>query len=116
VRAHWNDQIHWLSGASWLFRKQLTMLTSRMAMHVGPHLSRLRAIALTNSAVDSQAQVFAYGDVLRYFGFLCLFCMPLAFLLKKPNAGAQGWGVTRSAGRPWRRCRVERVSRGRAVR
>lgn len=66
------------------------ILTSRMAMHAGPHISRLRALSLTSSSVNAQAQVYAYVDVLRYFGFLCLFCMPLAFLLKKPKPGAQG--------------------------
>jgi DHA2 family multidrug resistance protein len=90
LQSHRNDVVHWLSGGSWLFRKQLSILTKEMAMHAGPNVARLRAFSLTNSSVNAQAQVYAYVDVLRYFGFLCLFCIPLAFLLKKPKPGAQG--------------------------
>ena len=90
LQTHRNDTVHWLSGASWLLRKQLMLLMQRMSLHAGPHVSRLRAYSLTNTALNSQAQVYAYVDVLRYFGMLCLFCVPLAFLLKKPKPGAQG--------------------------
>jgi hypothetical protein len=66
------------------------LLTRRMLVHAGPHVSVLRAFALTNRALNAQAQVYAYVDVLRYFGFLSLCCIPLAFLLKKLEQGAQG--------------------------
>ena len=90
LQTHRNDSVHWLSGASWLFRKQLTLLMQRMSLHASPHTSTLRAYSLTNTALNAQAQVYAYVDVLRYFGILCLCCVPLSFLLKKPSPGAQG--------------------------
>jgi DHA2 family multidrug resistance protein len=90
LQSHRSDTVHWLSGASWVFRKQLMLLTQRMKIHAGPHVSTLRAFSLTDRALNGQAQVYAYVDVLRYFGFLCLLCIPLAFLLKKPKPGAQG--------------------------
>ena len=90
LQTHRNDTVHWLSGASWILHKQLALLAQRMSLHAGPRISILRAYSLTNEALNAQAQVYAYVDVLRYFGFLCIFCVPLAFLLKKPPADAQG--------------------------
>ena len=90
LQSHRNELTHWLSGASWLLRRQLTLLTQRMSLHAGPHVSMLRGVSITNSALNAQAQVYAYVDVLRYFGYLALFCVPFAFLLKKPSSGAQG--------------------------
>jgi DHA2 family multidrug resistance protein len=90
LQTHRNEELHWLSGASWILRRELTRLTQRMLLHAGPHVSNMRAISLTNRALNAQAQVYAYVDVLRYFGFLALCCVPLAFLLKKPQPDAQG--------------------------
>jgi DHA2 family multidrug resistance protein len=94
LQAHRNGLVHSYTGASWLLRRQLQNLTMRLSAHAGPgaHNSSLRAVALTNTALNSQAQLYAYVDVLRYFGFLCLLCIPLAFLLEKPDPNAQGAG------------------------
>src|ERR1700710_2382479 len=50
LQSHRSDTVHWLSGASWVFRKQLMLLTQRMSRHVGPHASTLRAFSLTDRA------------------------------------------------------------------
>jgi DHA2 family multidrug resistance protein len=90
LQSHRNDEVHWLTGASWILRRELTLLIQRMSLHAGPHVSMLRAFSLTNQGLNAQAQIYAYVDVLRYFGYLGLLCVPFAFLLKKPKAGAQG--------------------------
>jgi DHA2 family multidrug resistance protein len=90
LQSHRNDNVHWLTGASWVLRRQLALLTQRMQMHAGPARASLRAFALTNMTLNNQAQLWAYVDVLRYFAFTCMLCIPFAFLLKKPKQGAQG--------------------------
>ena len=92
LQSHRNDLVHWYTGSSWLLRMQLQGLAARLTHHAGPggYNNMRRGIALTNTALNSQAQAYAYVDVLRYFGILCLLCIPLAFLLKKPDPSAQG--------------------------
>jgi DHA2 family multidrug resistance protein len=92
LQSHRNSLSHSFSGASWLLRRQLQQLGARLSAHAGPgaHNSALRALSITNTSLNSQAQAYAYVDVLRYFGFLCLLCIPLSFLLKKPDPNAQG--------------------------
>ncbi len=86
TQAHRFELTHWFTGSSWLLRRQLTQLTAQMARHAGPRLAAQRALALTSATLTAQASAYAYVDVLRYFGFLCLVCAPLAFLLKKAQA------------------------------
>lgn len=86
TQAHHFELSHWFSGSSWLLRRQLTTLTARMAEHAGPRVASMRALALTGRDLTMQASVYAYVDVLRYFGFICLLCVPLAFFLKKARA------------------------------
>lgn len=85
-QAHRYELLHDFSGANYLFRRQLNALTHNMAHHVGPHLSSQRALAITSNALTRQASVYAYVDVLRDFGFLCIACAPLAFFLKKAQS------------------------------
>ena len=92
LQSHRNDLVHSYTNASFLLRRQLSLLGQRLSAHAGPgpHLNSLRAISLTNTTLNAQAQLYAYVDVLRYFGFLCLLCVPLAFLLKKTDSSAGG--------------------------
>ena len=92
LQAHRNDIVRSYTGASWILRKNLALLTARLSPHAGPgtHNTVLRAYSLTNATLNGQAQVYAYVDVLRYFAFISFFCVPFAFMLKKPKAGAQG--------------------------
>ena len=92
LQAHRNDIIKNITGASWLLRRQLQSLTTKLSPHAGlsGHTATLRAFSLTNTAVNNQAQLYAYVDVLRYFAFLSLICIPFVFLLQKPPKDAQG--------------------------
>ncbi len=92
LQSHRNDLTRNITGASWVVRQQLLMLGERLSPHAGYSglTATQRALSLTSSAVNSQAQVYAYVDVLRYFGFLCLFCAPFAFFLQKTPKGAGG--------------------------
>ncbi len=91
TQAHRYELLHNYSGASWLFNRQLGGLTATMARHAGSRVSNLRAYEITSNSLTSQASVYAYVDVFRYFGFLCFACVPLAFFLKKAQSkGAAG--------------------------
>jgi MFS transporter, DHA2 family, multidrug resistance protein len=90
LQSHRNDNVHWYTGANWMLRRQLQILNELMQRHAGPGRSMMRAYALTNTSLNGQAQLWAYVDVLRYFALTCALCIPFAFLLKKPKAGAQG--------------------------
>jgi DHA2 family multidrug resistance protein len=90
LQTHRNDSIHWLSGASWVFRRQLNELTMQMRLHAGPRRALLRAFSLTQTSLDHQAQLWAYIDDFRYLALLCAVCIPVAFLFKKPAPGEKG--------------------------
>jgi DHA2 family multidrug resistance protein len=86
LQTHRNDIIHWLSGANWIFRHQLQMLTMQMHLHAGPRVAMLRAFYLTQHELNNQAQLWAYVDDFRYLSLVCALCVPLAFLLKKASS------------------------------
>jgi MFS transporter, DHA2 family, multidrug resistance protein len=90
LQSHRNDLVHWYSGARTIFQSSLLKLTVLMHAHAGPHRAALRALSLTNSGLNQQAQIYAYVDNFRYLALLCLFCIPLAFFFKRPDPGAQG--------------------------
>ncbi len=92
LQTHRNDNVHWLSGASWVFRRQIRLLTQQMQVHAGPRVSMLRAFALTQQALNNQAQLWAYVDDFRYLALLCALCIPISFFLKKPKPGTKGAG------------------------
>jgi DHA2 family multidrug resistance protein len=90
LQTHRNDSVHWLSGASWVFRRQLNELTMQMRLHAGPRRAMLRAFSLTQTSLDNQSQLWAYVDDFRYLALLCAVCVPFAFLFKKSDPGAKG--------------------------
>lgn len=89
AQTHRSENIHWLSGANWIFQRQLHELMQRMQMHSGPRRSWLRAFSITNSALNHQAQLWAYVDDFRYIALLCAICVPAAFLLKKASQSSE---------------------------
>ena len=95
LQSHRNDLVRNFTGASWLLRRQLTVLSQRLSSHAGfaGHIATLRGFSITSTGLNGQAQVYAYVDVLRYFGFLCLVCAPFAFFLEKSDdASSPGAG------------------------
>jgi DHA2 family multidrug resistance protein len=87
LQTHREENVHWLSGASWMLQRALKSLTQQMQMHVGPQRALLRAYSLIQRSLDNQAQLWAYVDDFRYLALLCGLCIPLAFLLKKAAKG-----------------------------
>ena len=85
-QAHRFELTHSFSGSSWLLRRQLNSLTLAMTRHAGPRAATLRAYEITSNTLTAQASAYAYVDVLRDFGFLCIACAPLAFFLKKAQS------------------------------
>jgi hypothetical protein len=61
-----------------------------MRTHAGPKQALLRADALIQKGLDSQAQLWAYVDDFRYQAPLCVLSIPIAFF--KPDPGAKGAG------------------------
>jgi hypothetical protein len=90
LQSHRNENVHWLSGSSYEFHKQLQALAAFMARHAGPRRALLRAFELTSSALNGQAQLWAYVDDFRYLAILCALCIPLAFFLQRPSAESKG--------------------------
>jgi DHA2 family multidrug resistance protein len=92
AQTHRSENVHWLSGASWLMRRQLQALTAQMHHHAGPKRAALRALSLTQNGLDSQAQLWAYVDDFRYLALVCALCVPMAFFFKKPPSGGGAAG------------------------
>lgn len=90
LRTDRSETVRWLSGANWILRRQLNILIQLMHRHGGPRVSFLRAMSLTQTALNRESQLWAYVDDFRYLVLICLACVPLAFLLKRPSPGAKG--------------------------
>ncbi len=89
LQTHRNDLVHSFTAGNPLLQGQLRILGQEMSRHVGPRLAQLRAIAITDRGLNAQAQIFAYVDDFRYLALLAFFCVPIAFLLKRPPKGKQ---------------------------
>ncbi len=90
AQSHRNDLVHWLSGANWIYQRTISMRTQQMLQHAGARIANLRAISMTNTDLNNEAQLWAYVDVFRYMALVIAICVPAAFLLKKPKPGAGG--------------------------
>jgi DHA2 family multidrug resistance protein len=88
LQTHRNDIVRNLSGASPVLRRQLHALTVTMSHHAGPAKASLRAFALTQRSLDSQAQIYAYVDVFRYFALLFALCVPVVYLMQGAKGGS----------------------------
>ena len=89
LQTHRNDLVHSFTNANPLFLRQLSILGQQMSRHAGPRLSQMRALAITNSGLNAQAQIYAYVDDFRYLAVLAFICVPIAFVLKRPPKGKQ---------------------------
>ncbi len=52
----------------------------------GPARAMLRAFALLQTTLNSQAQLWAYVDVFRDLAIVCAVGVPLAFVMKKARS------------------------------
>ena len=87
-QSHRNEIVHSLSNANPILHRAVANFTNMMSLHVGPGKAILRAYALTDAALNKQAQLWAYVDDFRYLALLLALCAPLAFVLKK-SAGSK---------------------------
>jgi MFS transporter, DHA2 family, multidrug resistance protein len=72
----------------------LNLYRGLFSAHAVSNTATHRAYALIQSTLDQQATVYAYIDDLRYMAIVCLFCMPIIFLVRKVKARQ---GATASA-------------------
>jgi MFS transporter, DHA2 family, multidrug resistance protein len=56
-----------------------------MSQRAAPNVARRRSYELTQEIVQRQASVWAYVDVFRYLALATLLCIPLVFLLRRPE-------------------------------
>ncbi len=89
LQTHRNDLVHNFTNANPLLIRQLSILGQEMSRHAGPRIAQLRALSITNSGLNAQAQIYAYVDDFRYLAVLAFICVPIAFVLKRPPKGKQ---------------------------
>lgn len=90
LQTHRNELVHSLGGANVNLQRALGQLTTRIHFHTGPWLAARRAVYLIQRDLNQQAQLLAYIDDFRYLALICIFCVPLVFLMKKANAKGAG--------------------------
>ncbi len=90
LQRHRNEMAHWLTGGSPAMRNELMKITQYMRLHGGPVKASLRAMAIIQGRLNSQAQLLAYVDVFRYMAVLSVICIPVVFFLS--NKRREGGG------------------------
>ncbi|HVW07780.1 MAG TPA: DHA2 family efflux MFS transporter permease subunit [Bryobacteraceae bacterium] len=90
LQSHRAEIVRHINAASPAMREFAAKLTPLMNEHAGPRKAALRVLALTQSQLDRQAQLWAYVDVFRYLAVAIAVCVPLAFFLQKPKTGGRG--------------------------
>jgi DHA2 family multidrug resistance protein len=69
------------------FQRYLQSASGVLGQYSDPVSGQRQAYGLLYGVLQQQANLFAYVDTFRLLGFLCLLCVPIVFLLKKPKAG-----------------------------
>jgi len=92
LQTHRNEMTHWFSGGSLALQQRLAHLTMLMRAHAGPAKALLRSMALAQTVLNKQAQLWAYVDVFHYMALTAALCVPVTFILKRAQAkaGAEG--------------------------
>jgi DHA2 family multidrug resistance protein len=86
-------QVHQAAMASHLtpydptFQQRLHDMTTRLAAQGNPVSAPQQAVAAIYETLVQQATLLAYIDNFRLLAFLCLLCVPAAFLFRKIKAG-----------------------------
>jgi len=69
------------------FQRYLQSASGMLGQYSDPVSGQRQAYGLLYGVLQQQANLFAYVDTFRLLAFLCLLCVPIVFLLKKPKAG-----------------------------
>lgn len=87
MQTHRNENVHWLSGSNWLFRRELNLLTTQMRMHVGPKQALLRAYALIQKGLDTKRNSGPMSTIFGTWPFFAHCAFPLRSSSKNQNRG-----------------------------
>ena len=68
-----------------VFNAQLAKMQTALTPQVGSSAGHHQAYGLIYQTLQQQASLWSYLDVFRMLVIVCLACVPLVFLFKKPN-------------------------------
>jgi DHA2 family multidrug resistance protein len=71
-----------------VFNAHLTKLQWALIPQVGSPAAHDQSYGLVYRTLQQQASLWSYLDIFRMLVLVCLFCVPLVFLFKKPKNGA----------------------------
>ena len=71
-----------------VFNAQLTKIQGALSPQVGSSAAHDQSYELMYRTLQQQASLWSYLDMFRMLVLVCLFCVPLVFLFKKPKNGA----------------------------
>jgi MFS transporter, DHA2 family, multidrug resistance protein len=68
-----------------VFNSQLAKMQTALTPQAGSSTAHHQAYGLIYQTLQQQASLWSYIDVFRILVIVCLACVPLVFLFKKPN-------------------------------
>jgi DHA2 family multidrug resistance protein len=71
-----------------VFSAQLAKIQGALTAQVGAAAAHDRSYGLMYQTLQQQASLWSYVDLFRLLVIVCLLCVPLVFLFKKPKGGA----------------------------
>jgi DHA2 family multidrug resistance protein len=82
-QVHRNYLVYAISNASHNFQQQYAAVWAFLSQQNGLTTAERQAYKLLERSVEQQAALLSYVDDFRYIAFLCLFCAPIAFAMKR---------------------------------
>ena len=68
-----------------VFNEQIAKMQTALTPQVGPAAAHDQAYGLIYQTLQQQASLWSYVDLFRMLVIVCLLCVPLVFLFKKPK-------------------------------
>ena len=69
-----------------VFNAQLAKVQNALTPQVGSSAAHHQAYAVIHQTLQQQASLWSYVDLFRMLVIVCLACVPLVFLFKKPKS------------------------------
>jgi DHA2 family multidrug resistance protein len=82
-QVHRNYLVYAITNTSHTFQQQYQALWAFVTQQKGLATAGRQAYKLFERSVDQQAALLSYVDNFRYIAFLCFFCAPIAFAMKR---------------------------------